>query len=176
MPHSLRVIVQPGSHFERSSPGSSLAVSAVCQERQRPMSHTNRQIEAYLQQGKRLHGAGRLAEAGQIYQHVLSVAPAHPEALDMMGALLLQMGQPLQALSWIEQAIGTGTSVAAFHVHHAHALLALGRAADAVAASRAALRLRRGDAEAHQVLGHAPARTGAHGGALKAYPDPPRVK
>jgi Flp pilus assembly protein TadD len=140
------------------------------------MSHANRQIEAHLQQGKRLHGAGRLSEAGQIYQQVLSVAPAHPEALDMMGVLLLQMGQPAQALAWIERAIRVNPSGSAVHVHHAHVLLALGRAAEAVDASRAALRSRRGDAEAHQVLGHALTDTGDYDGALKAYQDAARLK
>jgi Flp pilus assembly protein TadD len=138
------------------------------------MSHANRQIDAHFQFGKRLHGAGRLAEAGQVYEQVLSVAPLHPEALDMMGALLLQMGQPAQALPWIERAIGIKGTMATFHVHHAHALLALGRAAEAVTACWAALRLKRGDAEAHQALGHALTDTGDFEGALKAYQDAAR--
>jgi tetratricopeptide (TPR) repeat protein len=153
------------------------------------MSHPNRQIDAHLQHGKRLHGGGRLAEAGQVYRQVLAVAPDYPEALHMMGVLLLQMGQPAQAVEWIERAIGasgsnlggTGAvaanpSTAAFHVHHAHALLALGLAAEAVAASRTALRLKRGNAEAHQVLGHALTDTGDYAGALKAYQDAARLK
>jgi tetratricopeptide (TPR) repeat protein len=160
------------------------------------MSHASRQIDTHLQYGKRLHGAGRLAEAGQVYQQVLSVAPAHPEALHMMGVLLLQMGQPAQALAWIERAIGASGenaggakaggaaasargadgSVAAFHVHRAHALLALGRAAEAAAACRVALQLKGGNAEAHQALGHALTDTHDYGGALKAYQDAARLK
>ena len=147
------------------------------------MSHASRQIDAHLQHGKRLHGAGRLAEAGQVYQQVLSVAPAHPEALHMVGVLLLQTGQPGQALAWIERAIGAsgaapvpGGLVAAFHVHHAHALLALGRAAEAAAACRVALQLKRGNAEAQQALGHALSDTGDYAGALKAYQEAARLK
>ena len=152
------------------------------------MSQQNRQIDVHLQRGKRLHGAGRLTEAGQVYQQVLTVAPAHPDALHMMGVLLLQMGQPAQALPWIERAIAaqgsqsgaatpsTNSTFAAFHVHHAHALLALGRAGEAIAACRIALQLQRGNAEAHQVLGHALTDTGDYAGALKAYQDAARLQ
>lgn len=152
------------------------------------MSPPNRQIDNHLQHGKRLHRAGRLAEAGQVYQQVLMVAPAHPDALHMTGVLLLQMGQPAQALAWIERAIAAGeskssgatpaanASMSAFQVHRAHALLALGRADEAVAACRAALQLKRGNAEAHQVLGHALTDTGDYAGALKAYQDAARLQ
>jgi Flp pilus assembly protein TadD len=144
------------------------------------MSHANRQIDAQLQHGKRLHGVGRLADAGRVYQQVLTLAPMHPEALHMMGVLLLQTGQPAQALGWIERALevgeGGGASLAEFQVHRAHALLAVGRAAEAVEACRAALRIKRGNAEAYQVLGHALIDTGDHAGALKAYEDAARLK
>jgi Flp pilus assembly protein TadD len=146
------------------------------------MSHATHQIDAHLRQGKRLHGAGRLAEAAQVYQQVLSLVPGHPDALHMMGVLLLQTGQPARSLEWIERAIaaagapGAGGPKAEFHVHHAHALLALGRAADATAASYAAVRLKRGHAEAWQVLGHALTDIGDYDGALKAYQDAARLK
>jgi Flp pilus assembly protein TadD len=148
------------------------------------MSHATRQIDAHLQHGKRLHTAGRLAEAGRIYQEVLALAPAHPDALHMMGVLLLQMGQPAQGVGWIERAIGAAGSrspvangaIAEFHVHHAHALLALGRPAEAVVACRIALQLKRSNAEAQQVLGHALTDTGDYAGALKAYQDAARLK
>jgi Flp pilus assembly protein TadD len=152
------------------------------------MSPANRQIESHLHHGKRLHGAGRLAEAGQVYQQILTAAPNHPDALHMMGVLLLQMGQPDQARSRIEQAIAasepksggaapvTSNTLAAFHVHHAHALLAVGRVSEAIAACRMALQLKRGNAEAHQVLDHALTDTGDYAGALKAYQDAVRLQ
>src|SRR5450756_894847 len=65
----------------------------------------NRQLDAHLQHGKRLHGAGRLAEAAQVYRQVLTVAPEHAEARDMMGVLLLQASQPAEALEWLLRAI-----------------------------------------------------------------------
>jgi Flp pilus assembly protein TadD len=139
------------------------------------MSQANRQIDAHLQYGKRLHGAGRLAEAGQVYNQVLSISPRHPEALDMMGVLLLQLRQPDQGLNWIERAIGVKGTSPDFHVHHAHILLALGRAAEAAEAARAALRLKRGNAEAHQALGQALTTGGDYEGALKAFQDAVRL-
>ena len=142
----------------------------------RPMSHATRQIEAHLQYGRRLHGAGRLAEAGQVYQQVLAAAPRHAEAQDMMGVLLLQMGRPAEALPWFRNAIANNANAADFHVHQAHALLALGRAAEAATASRAALRLKRGHAEAHQMLGRALTETADYAGALKAFQDAVRLK
>jgi tetratricopeptide (TPR) repeat protein len=153
-----------------------------------PMSQANRQIEAHLQHGKRLHRAGRLAEAGQVYQQVLAAVPNHADASHMMGVLLLQMGQPTQALVWIDRAIAahgsgaagrapTGASAfAAFHVHRAHALLALRRAPEAIAACGIALQLQRGNAEAYQVMGHALTDSGDYAGALKAYQDAARLR
>jgi Flp pilus assembly protein TadD len=146
------------------------------------MSHATHQIDAHLRHGKRLHGAGRLPEAAQVYQQILTVVPGHPDTLHMMGVLLLQMGQPAGSLEWIERAIaaagaqGAGGAIAEFHVHRAHALLALGRSADAAAAGRAAVRLKRGYAEAWQVLGHALTDIRDYGGALHAYQDAARLK
>lgn len=140
------------------------------------MSHANRQIDAHLMQGKRLHGAGRLAEAGQVYRQVLAAAPDHPEALDMMGVLFLQTGQPAQGLPWIERAIAIKDSPADFHVHRAHALMAMGRFADAADAARGAIRRKRGLAEAHQTLGRALLQIGDNAGALKAFQDAVRLK
>ncbi len=147
------------------------------------MSQANRQIDAHLSHGKRLHAAGRLAEAGQVYQQVLAHAPEHPDALHMMGVLLLQTGQSVPALQWIERAIAAGAktreangATAEFHLHHAHALLALGRPEEAAAACRRALQLRGSSAEAHQVLGHALTDAGDYEGALKAYQAAARSK
>jgi tetratricopeptide (TPR) repeat protein len=140
------------------------------------MSHASRQIDAHLQYGRRLHGAGRLAEAGQVYQQVLAAAPRHAEAQDMMGVLLLQMGRPAEALPWFQNAIASNATKADFHVHQAHALLALGRTGEAANACRAALRLKRGHAEAHQTLGRALTETADYTEALKEFQDAVRLK
>lgn len=139
------------------------------------MPPPNRPLEAHLRHGQRLHAAGRLAEAAQVYQQVLAAAPTHPDAMNLMGALLLQAGRPDEALPWIERALAVKPS-GPFHVHHAHTLLALGRPADAATAARAAIRLKRTDAAAHQVLGHALIDQGDRDGALAAYQAAARIK
>ena len=140
------------------------------------MNHANRQIETHFQLGKRLHGAGRLNEAGQVYRQVLAAVPNHAEALDMMGVLYLQTGQPTQGLGWIEKAIEVKGTVAEFHLHRAHALLALRQNAEAEQAARQALRRKRGFAEAQQALGRALLGLGDHAGGLKAFQDAVRIK
>jgi tetratricopeptide (TPR) repeat protein len=149
------------------------------------MSHANRQIDSRLRLGMQLHGSGRLAEAGQIYQEVLAASPGHPEAMHMIGVLLLQTGQPGQALVWLEQAISEGekrfsgrevVALSPFQVHRAHALLALGRPRDAISAAQAGLQARRGNAEAHQVLGHAQVDAGDYDQAVAAYQEAARMR
>lgn len=118
------------------------------------MSKRKHAIEAYFQSGVRLHGAGRLAEAEQIYRQVLATAPAHADSLHMLGVLASQCGQPQAALACIDQAIAIKPSIALFHVNRANALLALGQLDAALESCRAALRLKRNSAEACQVMGH----------------------
>src|SRR5215472_9620623 len=118
------------------------------------MSKRKHAIEAHFQSGVRLHGAGRLQEAEQVYRQVLAAAPAHAEALHMLGVIALQCGQPQAALACLDEAIAIKPSAALFHVNRAAALLALRRLDMAFDACRAALRLKRNSAEACQVMGH----------------------
>src|SRR5580698_11293240 len=110
------------------------------------MSKRKHQIEAYFRHGQQLLAAGRLAEAEQLYRQLLAAAPDHADSLDMLGVVALQAGQPGAALGWFDRAIalhplppGSATqsatlAVALYYVHRAHALLALGRPDDALAA------------------------------------------
>lgn len=47
---------------------------------------------------------GSLLQAEQAYQRVLAAAPEHAEALNFLGARALSLGQPQQALSFLERA------------------------------------------------------------------------
>lgn len=133
------------------------------------MSKRNHAIEAHFQQGRRLHGAGRLAEAEQVYWQVLATAPNHADSLHMLGVLALQSRQPQAALASIDQAIAVQPTAALYHVNRANALLALGDKTAAAAACREALRRKRNCAEAYQVLGHALADLGQADEAIAAY-------
>ena len=76
------------------------------------MSKRKHAIEAYFQSGVRLHGAGRLAEAEQVYRQVLAAAPGHADSLHMLGVIASQCGQPQAAVACIDQAIAIKPSAA----------------------------------------------------------------
>ena len=69
------------------------------------MSKRKHAIEAYFQSGVRLQGAGRLAEAEQVYRQILGAAPGHADSLHMLGVIASQCGQPRAAVACIDQAI-----------------------------------------------------------------------
>ncbi len=139
------------------------------------MSKRSQQIEAFFRQGQRLHNAGRLAEAEQIYRQVIAAAPRHADALHALGALALQAGQPAAAEGLIGQAIALKPA-ADYHLTLAHVLLALRRPQDAVQACRTVLRARPGSAAAHQVLGHALSDSGQAVAAIEAYREALRLQ
>jgi len=140
------------------------------------MSRRSKQHDAAFQQGERLHAAGRLNEAEQVYRQILAVEPRHADTNHMLGVLALQSGHPAAALDLFDAAIAVKPLMSSYHVHRAHALLALGRPADAVAACRAALRTKSNNAEAYQVLGHAHTDAVQPGDALRAYREAARLK
>jgi tetratricopeptide (TPR) repeat protein len=133
------------------------------------MSKRKHAIEAHFQNGLRLHRAGRLPEAEQIYRQVLGASPAHADSLHMLGVIATQCGQPQAALSCIDQAIAMKPTAALFHVNRAAALLALRQPDDALAACQQALRIKPNLAEAHQEMGHALSDLGRPDEAIAAY-------
>ena len=139
------------------------------------MSRLSKQLDAAFQQGQRLHNAGRLPEAGQIYRQILAADPKHADSRHMLGVLALQAGHAATALDLFDGAIATKSSISIYHTHRAHALLALGRPAEAIPACRAALRTKSNNAEAYQVLGHAHTDLRQAGDALRAYREASRL-
>ena len=140
------------------------------------MSRLSKRCDAAFQHGEHLHAAGRLNEAAQIYREVLVVDPRHADSSHMLGVVALQTGRPDAALDLFDGAIAVKPLVSSYHVHRAHALLALGRPHEAIAASRIALRTKSNNAEAYQVLGHAHSDVLQPGEALRAYREAARLK
>jgi tetratricopeptide (TPR) repeat protein len=140
------------------------------------MSKRKHAIEAYFQSGLRLHGAGRLPEAEQVYRQVIASAPGHADSFHMLGVVATQCGQPDAAVACIDQAIALKPSAALYHVNRAGALLALGRLEAAEEGCRTALRLKRNCAEASQVIGHVLSDLGRPEAAVEAYRDALRHK
>jgi|CXWL01.1.fsa_nt_gi tetratricopeptide (TPR) repeat protein len=68
-------------------------------------------VHTLLDQGKRHHQAGQLAEAERNYQLALNMMPGHPEALHLLGLLAYRVGSYEQAIELITHAIeGTPSS------------------------------------------------------------------
>jgi tetratricopeptide (TPR) repeat protein len=135
------------------------------------MSRRKHQLDTAFRQAQQLHGLGRLTEAERIYRQILAAAPGHHASLDMLGVVALQSGQPKTALGLIDEAIRHSPSTAMYHVHRAHALLAVGEPADALQAAQTALRYKRNSAEAMLAMGHALSDLGRAEDAITAYRD-----
>lgn len=133
------------------------------------MSRRKHLVQNYFQQGRHLHGIGRLAEAEQVFGQILAASPKHADSLHMLGVIALQTGNPSAALSWFEQAIAAQPSQAIYRVNRAVALLALDRKQEAAEECQQALRHKRNSAEACQVLGHALSDLGRPEEAIAAY-------
>jgi tetratricopeptide (TPR) repeat protein len=133
------------------------------------MSKRKHAIEAHFQSGVRLHGAGRLQEAEEVYRQIIAANPGHADSLHMLGVIASQCGQPEAAVTCIERAIALKPSAALYHVNRASALLALGRLDAAENACQTALKFKRNCAEAYQVLGHVLSDLGRAEEAVAAY-------
>ena len=73
--------------------GSRTGASAVSRKFQPPQAKTkpvNAEAQAKFQQGLALHQQGKFAEAERIYEDVLRQAPAHFDALHLLGVIALQ--------------------------------------------------------------------------------------
>jgi len=100
------------------------------------------------------HQDGRLQKAEALYRQVLAGEPDNPEALHLLGVLLLHRGDPAVAAELIRRAIGIDSERPGYHFNLGAALAGLGDRAGAIAAYRRALVLRADDAEAEVNLGH----------------------
>jgi tetratricopeptide (TPR) repeat protein len=101
----------------------------------------------------RHHQAGRFADAGRIYQHLLDQNPDDVGVLHLFGVMHQQCGFPARAAELIGRAIALRPDVAAFHANLAEARRSLKQYAAAADACRAALRLQPDYPEALHNLG-----------------------
>jgi protein O-GlcNAc transferase len=101
-----------------------------------------------LQEGLRLHQAGRLADAESRYRQLLSQQPKHPDALHYLGLLAYQSKRYADAVGLISDSIGVKADNPAAYSNLGNALAMLGRLAEAEAAFGSALALDPGLADA----------------------------
>lgn len=94
------------------------------------------------------HQRGELSQAAQIYRQIVSSEPAHAEALHLLGVISLQLGQPGQAVEWIDRALALQPDSSAFHANLGEAYRALGQIERAEDCLRLALRFNPSNADA----------------------------
>ncbi len=87
------------------------------------------------------HSRGEFNEAEFSYRHTLTIDPQHFDALQLLGALMGQRGDPLAAIELIRQSLQLNARQPVAHSNLAGALLTLGRVDEALLSCDEALRL-----------------------------------
>lgn len=98
-------------------------------------------MRSHLESGLREHAQGKLDAARDAYQRALALAPDHPDALNLLGTALLQLGQTEQAVDRLERAARALRNKPDVLGNLAQAYFALARYQDAREAFRKASRL-----------------------------------
>jgi Flp pilus assembly protein TadD len=122
------------------------------------------------------HRSGRLEAAEAAYRQVLAVAPAHAEALHLLGVIAYRKGRSDLAIGYYERAIVANRDDPSYHSDLGVALCTLGRMAEAEAPYREALRLRPDYPEAHNNLGNALSALGRLAEAEGSYREALRLR
>ncbi|MEX0921392.1 MAG: tetratricopeptide repeat protein [Rhodovibrionaceae bacterium] len=102
------------------------------------------ELQTLLQRGLALHRQGRLAEAEACYRQILQSAPGAPEALNLLGALLAQLGgaKLAEGIACLQQAVAAAPQRGDIQLNLAQALRLAGEteaALDAVRTARGTL-------------------------------------
>jgi tetratricopeptide (TPR) repeat protein len=99
------------------------------------------------------HQRGLLAEAARIYEGLLAGNPEHVEALNYLGVVALQQGNPQRAVELMGRALVLNPGAAAVYANLGEAYRTAGDFRQAVGCCRAALRLQPNFPEAANGLG-----------------------
>lgn len=113
--------------------------------------------------------AGRLREAGALYQQILAEAPDHAPSLHLLGVVALQIGQTQLAVNLIQAATEHDPTVPAYRNDLGEALRLLGDAEGAAACFEALIALKPDHAGAHVNLGIVRQHQGRLADALALY-------
>lgn len=113
-----------------------------------------------------LHAGGNLPEAERLYRARLKAVPGDADALQGLGILLAQRGQPGDAVALLRRAVAVRPGAASLHSNLGLALLTLGHAQEAAAHFTKAVAANPQLAEAHNGLGLAAGQRGRHEEAL----------
>jgi len=112
-----------------------------------------RVLEATLALALDRYRGGRLTDAESLFRRVIEMAPAHADAANMLGVVLAERGNPLQALKFVDRAITLEPGRAAFHTNRGEILRRWGLVDEALQSCRRAAELAPGSAEARNNFG-----------------------
>ncbi len=98
-------------------------------------------VRVHLEDGLRAQREGRLEPAREAYLRALALAPDHPEALNLLGTVWLQLGDASQAARYLERAAQKLRNHPGVVGNLAHAYCELGRFDEARESYRKASRL-----------------------------------
>src|ERR1700722_10241553 len=111
-----------------------------------------------IAQGHALQRAGRFSEAEGVFRRVLADEPRNAQALHLLGVTVGRMGRHQDAVTYITSATRAQPSNPVFHTNLGHALIEVGRNADAVKSFDRALHLKPDLAQAYRGRGIAQLR------------------
>ena len=114
---------------------------------------TDAEVTEALRAALRFHGAGRLDQARDIYDQILTYVPDQPDACNLRGLIALGDDELGTAEVLIRRAVAAGPGMPDYHCNLGIALRRQGRLGEAEASYRRALALRPGHAEAEANLG-----------------------
>lgn len=134
-----------------------------------PAARRAAEVNAWLRTAVDRHQAGELAQAQELYEQILSQAPAHADALQYFGILCQQTGDSEQAESLIRQAITVRPDVAPYHDNLGTVLEQVGQFEAALSAYQEAERLEPGIVERACNVGLVLQRLGRHSQAERHY-------
>ncbi len=118
-----------------------------------------------------LHKAGKLPQAKEIYEQILSQNPTHADALHFLGVLAHQTGRPRDAAALLRKAIASKPHVASYHNNLGTVLEEEGGLEAALASYREAVRLEPDDADTRFNIGVVLQKLGRLGDAEASYRD-----
>jgi tetratricopeptide (TPR) repeat protein len=124
-------------------------------------------LENSLNQAIAAHKAGNLQLAEKSYNRILSAEPDNTDALNAMGILHLQRGNPRAALECFDRAARLAPDIAKVHTNIGNAQLALENSAAAISAFERAVSLAPNDADFRANVAAARLRAGDAAGAEK---------
>jgi Flp pilus assembly protein TadD len=99
-------------HPARPRPGAAATALAA-----RPSPVQAAEIGALLQAAVGRHQVGQLREAEALYRQVLALDSEQPDALNLLGVLAYQAGQPAAAVPLIERAITHRPNAPSLHLN-----------------------------------------------------------